>query len=105
MHRDRNKGGKKGAASHGHDQVRRGQDKTVSSSLAAGHVKSGQVKGAGGHGINMSGFGLKSHAANQETIEEALVDLYLSVKIRSNEEVSCYMFFRVHAPWVISQLS
>ena len=93
MHRERNKGGNnKAAASHGHDQVRRGQDKTVSSSLAAGHVKTGQIKGAGGHGINMSGFGLKSNANNQESIEEALVDLYLSVKIRSNEEVSCKLF-------------
>ena len=41
----------------------------------------------------MSGFGLnKSNFTGQksekETIEEALVDLYLSVKIRSNEEVS-----------------
>ena len=27
-------------------------------------------------------------AENDETIEEALIDLYLSVKIRSNEEVS-----------------
>ena len=26
--------------------------------------------------------------AHQETLEEALVDLYLSVKIRSNDEVS-----------------
>jgi len=26
----------------------------------------------------------------QETLEEALVDLYLSVKIRSNEEIDAY---------------
>ncbi len=26
----------------------------------------------------------------EETLEDALVDLYLSVQIRSNEEVSCY---------------
>lgn len=56
-----------------------------------------QVKKSGAlqtrHPINMSGFGLnKSNVTGQksekETIEEALVDLYLSVKIRSNEEVS-----------------
>ena len=28
----------------------------------------------------------------EETLEEALIDLYLSVKIRSNDEVSCFVF-------------
>lgn len=31
---------------------------------------------------------MESGANYEETIEEALIDLYLSVKIRSNEEVS-----------------
>ena len=35
----------------------------------------------------MAGLAPPNH---QETLEEALVDLYLSVKIRSNEEIDAY---------------
>ena len=43
----------------------------------------------------LKNLSLHSKTDYEETLEDALIDLYLSVKIRSNEEVSYDLWFTV----------
>ena len=51
----------------------------------------------------LKNLSLHSKTDYEETLEDALIDLYLSVKIRSNEEVSYDLWFTVEMFVVTSE--